>query len=107
MPVWFKLFALQVCIFLLPLLAATSAAAHVLNQSYVYFNVSEDSLTGRIEINTRDLARVFDREDPNPQPWTKEEVTAATPTAVSMGLVIFICSSFSIGSGKASFVINH
>ena len=36
-----------------------AALAHSLNQSYVYFNVTDDSLSGRIEVREQDLVRVF------------------------------------------------
>lgn len=36
-----------------------AAMAHSLNQSYVYFNVTDESLSGRIEVREQDLVRVF------------------------------------------------
>jgi len=40
-------------------LSSVSADAHRLNESYVYFSVSDTELTGRFEANTADLAQIF------------------------------------------------
>lgn len=40
-------------------LAASPASAHRLNESYVYFNVTDEKLSGRIEATLTDLGRVL------------------------------------------------
>lgn len=57
-------------------LSGGAAQAHSVNESYVYFEVSDETLSGRIEVNTRDLARVFAQGGQDPTPWTREDVTA-------------------------------
>jgi len=56
--------------------AATQAAAHRVNESYVFFNISDDDISGRIEVSGKDLARAFNPDDANPTAWEREEVTA-------------------------------
>lgn len=40
-------------------LFATVASAHSYNESYVFFNVTEDTLSGRVEATLEDLTKVF------------------------------------------------
>ncbi|MEL6642304.1 MAG: HupE/UreJ family protein [Pseudomonadota bacterium] len=40
--------------------SATTAAAHRIDESYVYFQVSDEALTGRIEVTAKDLAQAFE-----------------------------------------------
>jgi hypothetical protein len=74
LPIFVRVFSLQIALLALALLAPAPAWAHSLNESYVYFKVTDDALSGRIEVHTRDLARVLDRDDTDPEAWSKEEV---------------------------------
>ncbi len=47
---------------LIALALPIGVAAHTFDQSYVYFNVTDDALSGRIEATTEDLAKVFAAE---------------------------------------------
>ncbi|WP_171123233.1 MULTISPECIES: HupE/UreJ family protein [unclassified Ruegeria] len=60
------------------LMMLTSVAhAHSFNESYVYFDVTDDSLSGRIEVTLTDLTRVQQGTAEIETPLTEEEVTAA------------------------------
>ena len=52
------------------------AQAHSLNESYIFFNVSDTELSGRIEVNSRDLARVFSIAGGEVEAWSREEIDA-------------------------------
>ena len=56
---------------------ATSASAHSFNESYVYFNVGETTLSGRIEVTLTDLAKVVANDGGIDTPLTEDEVKAA------------------------------
>ena len=63
------------CVVLFATFGTTQQAqAHSLNESYVYFEVTDDALAGRIEVNTKDLARFFDTDAT--KAWPHEEVIA-------------------------------
>ncbi len=63
----------------LSLCVASGAAAHSTNESYVYFNVTDDALSGRVEVRVKDLARAFSTDTSSSTPLTKEEVEARAP----------------------------
>lgn len=48
-----------VCLSVILVLTAGVATAHRIDESYVYFQVTEDALTGRIEVTSKDLAQAF------------------------------------------------
>ncbi|MEO0691546.1 MAG: HupE/UreJ family protein [Pseudomonadota bacterium] len=48
-----------VCLSVVLVLTAGVATAHRIDESYVYFQVTEDALTGRIEVTSKDLAQAF------------------------------------------------
>lgn len=56
---------------------ATMAQAHSFNESYVYFDVTEDSLSGRIEVTLTDLTRISQNTAEVESPLTEDEVRAA------------------------------
>lgn len=56
---------------------ASVAQAHSFNESYVYFDVTEDSLSGRIEVTLDDLTRIQQQSAEIETPLTSEEVEAA------------------------------
>lgn len=55
-------------------LSAAGAWAHSFNESYVYFDVTETTLGGNVQVNTRDLARVLARDGTVEKPLTENEV---------------------------------
>ncbi|MEL6516264.1 MAG: HupE/UreJ family protein [Pseudomonadota bacterium] len=48
-----------VCLSVILVMTAGVATAHRIDESYVYFQVTEDALTGRIEVTSKDLAQAF------------------------------------------------
>ncbi len=59
---------------LILLLVSTPVQAHRFNESYVYFDVTDDSLSGRVEITVRDLARIHQGSAEVLEPMTQEDV---------------------------------
>lgn len=55
---------------------STQAFAHSANESYVYFNVTDEDLSGRIEVQTKDLARAFSQGDESQDGWEQSDVIA-------------------------------
>lgn len=58
------------------LLPSSAAHAHARNQSYVYFDVSDGSLSGRIEVNFGDLSKVLDVDADGDGTVTEADVLA-------------------------------
>ncbi len=56
---------------------STPAQAHSFNESYVYFDVTEDSLSGRIEITLTDLTRIQQQAAKIETPLTRKEIRRA------------------------------
>ena len=56
----FKAFVVLVAALLLVFSTAPSADAHARNQSYLYFDVSDGSLSGRLEVTFGDLSKVLE-----------------------------------------------
>jgi hypothetical protein len=65
---WLFLSVLLLC--LVPL----SASAHRLDESYVYFNVTDDTLAGRFEATVADLSRALALDDDGDGEITEEEL---------------------------------
>jgi len=65
--------------FLALVFIATSASAHRDNESYVYFNVSDDALSGRVEVTLDDLALLVDIDTNGDATISKTELEAALP----------------------------
>ena len=59
-------------------LMASQASAHSVNESYVFFDVTDDEISGRIEVSGKDLARVFNPDVEDPDAWDQDEVLART-----------------------------
>lgn len=57
--------ALVLATLLVPLLGAGAASAHTGVQSYLYLEIFDDAIAGRVEIPIRDVNRVFDLDIPN------------------------------------------
>ncbi|NRB35125.1 MAG: HupE/UreJ family protein [Rhodobacteraceae bacterium] len=71
----FVVFGAWAALFLSGLFLAP-AHAHKPNESYVYFDVTSDSLTGKVEVMRRDLARLLTGEKELTEPLTEAEVIA-------------------------------
>ncbi len=67
----------NLCVAIFWISAAASASAHSFNESYVYFNVGETTLSGRIEVTLTDLAKVVANDGSVDTPLTEDEVKAA------------------------------
>ncbi len=67
----------SLCIAIVWIYGTATASAHSFNESYVYFNVGETTLTGRIEVTLTDLARVVTGNGNVEMPLTEEQATAA------------------------------
>jgi len=62
------------CASLLLACSAVIAAAHSYNESYVYFDVTDTTLGGRVEVTLTDLARVIAGDGSVETPLTQEQV---------------------------------
>ncbi|MEQ3728949.1 MAG: HupE/UreJ family protein [Tateyamaria sp.] len=60
-------------------LAGVPAQAHSINQSYVYFDVTDTTLSGRVEVRLEELAKIV-RPETGTVPLTRDEVIASYPT---------------------------
>lgn len=58
------------------LTSIASVFAHSFNESYVYFDVTEDTLSGRVEVTLADLTRISAQSDKVETKLTKEQATA-------------------------------
>lgn len=67
-------FALLISVFSISLV--TGASAHSYNESYVYFDVTEETLAGRVEVNLTDLARLDAQDGSVNTPMAKEAFEA-------------------------------
>ncbi|MGJ8585626.1 MAG: HupE/UreJ family protein [Marinosulfonomonas sp.] len=65
----------SVFVFLNVLFLSSAASAHSADQSYVYFHVTDESLTGRIEATFGDLSQVIPLDENKNGTITQEEVT--------------------------------
>ncbi|MCH2076372.1 MAG: HupE/UreJ family protein [Rhodobacteraceae bacterium] len=61
-------------------LLAASVSAHSFNESYVYFDVTETTLSGRVEVGMVDLAKFAARDADVHEPITKEDLNATFDT---------------------------
>lgn len=59
----------------LAVLPALAAVAHRIDESYVYFQITDDALTGRIEVTAKDLAQAFTFDGDTRLP-TEDAITA-------------------------------
>ena len=60
---------------LLSIASHSRLSAHSLNESYIFLECDRRrELSGRIEVNSRDLARVFSTDDEDVAPWSREEI---------------------------------
>lgn len=67
--------ALVQALVLIALVAGTLAAtAHSYNESYVYFDVTEDTLSGRVEVTLSDLGRIAEAYDLAETPLSNDDV---------------------------------
>ena len=55
----------------------SQATAHSFNESYVYFDVTETTLSGRVEVGMVDLAKFAARDPDVHEPITKEDLNAS------------------------------
>lgn len=99
---WSKFVVFQICMAFITLLTTAPAKAHLLNESYVYFTVTEEALSGRIEVNTRDLARVFDKDEVDPAPWSEEEVTQRASEVID-----YLDGRLLLRSGEQTYDISY
>ncbi len=56
-----------------------AASAHSVNESYVYFDVTETTLRGRVEVNLAELAKIKANDGSVDTPLTREEFEADYP----------------------------
>ncbi len=63
--------------------SANVATAHSFNESYVYFDVTDTTLSGRIEVRLTELAKVVSPDGQAEAPLTVEEVAAKLPEIAS------------------------
>lgn len=90
-------FAVVLAVLVAPFVGGTPASAHSGVQSYVYLEIFDDAIAGRIEIPIRDVNRVLDLDIPIDAPDTQAEVERTAPTVQA-----YLLEHFSIGPADGS-----
>lgn len=62
------------------LITVTGVSAHSFNESYVYFDVTSDTLSGRVELNVKDLAKLDAKDGAIETPLSQEAILAKYDT---------------------------